>query len=148
MVFHVTTGASDDARVGTFGTLAEAMATRMLEVVAGSDAPAFIVEIPEGHARGGRLVAGFDSEYGWVQVDPDEAEPDWWHELSDRARRWIVEHPRDDLPAWMVEQAARSGAGAFSAYWVSSGPTGVFTLSIAVQDWALRRRVTEAFGRG
>lgn len=148
------TSARSGYRVGTFDTLDEAMTLgkRMLDTAI-DDAkytkthPAFVVHSTDGHTLGGVLVAAFDPESGWHQLDPAEPEPEWWPRLSARAQRWIVENPHEDLPAWMVEEAAKSGARVISAYWVEQGPRGQFTLPDAAERWATRRALIEAYER-
>lgn len=104
----------------------------------------FIVEAPGGADSGGRLVAGLDSEMGWVELDDDGFEPQWWSQVSERVRRWIIDRPREALPDWMIA----AGVGATSPYWVSAEQSGEFYLPTGLQDWGLARRLIETYNAG
>ena len=144
MTFHLVSGSDNEHRVGEFTTVAEAMASGMLRGVTRSESLAFIVEAP-GTSKG-HLVAAYDDEFGWVEVDPDEEVPSWWGKLSEQERAALLEHPRDRLTPELRDAVLRSGGPLIAAYWVESGPEGgELDFAMAARDWLMRRSMIERF---
>lgn len=144
MTFHLASGRDNKNRVGEFVSIAEAMASGMLQAATGRDFPAFIVEA-EG-TTGGTLVAGFDHELGWVKVDAEEEVPEWWEKLSDSTKSALLASPRARLTPELRQAVLHAHGPLVKAYWVEQGTeSGEFDFAMATRDWLMRRSIIERF---
>lgn len=144
MSFHLVSDAGGGHRYGEFDTMAEAIASGLMQATTGVDAPAFVVE--EAGTSEVRLVAGYDDELGWVEVDPDEPVPVWWDKLSTDVREQLLANPRGHLTAGLRDALLRAGGPLVAAYWVEQGPeSGSLDFAMSERDWLMRRSIIERF---
>ena len=95
--------------------------------------------------RGGTLVAAFDPDHGWIDVE-DVSEPRWWESVPEPVREWLVEHSGEALPAWVWVPVVQAGGSAYSVQWEGGDPSGM-SLTLRDEEWLRFRRASDA-GRG
>lgn len=127
-----------DMRQGFYNTLEEAKGS-----IFRRDAKPKGAAIYAGNTTsGGTIVAVFDPEYGWIDVE-GVAAPRWWDDVSDEAREWLVAHPNEAVPSWVWVPLVKAGGSVYSVQWDGGDPSGM-SLVLADEEWLRFQRALDA----